>query len=297
MNTVNASDKTALLAVTLGNVFWGFSFLLIRVAQQHATTEVMLAIRFILAFLLLNLLMLVRGERVRFRGKKLGPILVLAITQPLYFLFESYGILYTNSSISGVALALVPVASIFMGILFLREWPTKRQALFCLLPIAGAILISMNGQALGIASPFGLFCLLLACLTSAAYKTANRKSASEYSPSERTYVMLLTCGVFYTVAALIQQRGDLSAFLTPLREPGFLLPVLALCVFCSIGSNMLVNYAASRISLMTFSSFGAISTLCSMFAGVLFLREPMTWIMALGAVLILVGVQQVARAK
>ena len=289
--------KPAILAVTLGNVFWGFSFLLIRVAQRYTTPEVMLAVRFTMAFLMLNIWMLINGERVRFRGKSLMPIVLLAITEPLYFLFESYGILYTNSSISGVVLAVVPVASVLMGILFLKEWPTRRQALFCLLPITGAILISLDGQELGVIEPIGLFCLVMACLSSAAYKTSNRKSSEEYTPFERTYVVQLACGIVFTITALIQQKGDISAFLTPLRQPGFLIPIIVLCIFCSIGANMLVNYAAARISLMQLSIFGSVSTLCSTFAGVVFLKEPMTVLMLTGTVLILVGVQQVARSK
>jgi len=49
------------------------------------------------------------------------------------------------------------------------------------------------------------------------------------------------------------------------------------------------------MSVFKMSSFGALSTLCSVFAGVVFLKEPMNWMLLLGAVLILVGIRQVTK--
>ena len=57
----------------------------------------------------------------------------------------------------------------------------------------------------------------------------------------------------------------------------------------------MVNFAVSRMQVVKLSSFGAVSTLISMFSGVIFLREPMNFWMAMGAILILWGVYQVTR--
>ncbi len=292
---MNTTDKKAVLAAVTGNALWGFSFLLIRLGQRYASTEILLSVRFLFALILLNLWLLFSGRRVTFKGKRLTPLLLLAVTEPTYFFFESYGVQHTNSTIAGVVLAVVPVAAILFGIIFLKEYPAPRQALFCLLPIAGVILISVSGQSLGVVKPLGLLLLLCACFTSAAYKTANRKSSQEFSAFERTYVVLSACAVVFTVVALFRVGGDLGAFLTPLKQPGFVLPVLGLSVFCSVAANFLVNYAAARMPLMQISSIGSVSTLCSMFAGYLFLDEPLTALMLLGCLLILVGVHQVTK--
>ena len=70
---------------------------------------------------------------------------------------------------------------------------------------------------------------------------------------------------------------------------------LLLSVFCSIAANMLVNYGAGRISVTKMSAIGNINTVVSAFAGVVFLKEPFTWVMLLGSVLVLVGVRQVTK--
>lgn len=180
------------------------------------------------------------------------------------------------------------------AVLLLRERPTRHQALFSLLPVAGVIVLTAAGQQVGAVSWMGIPFLIAYSVGSGYYKVANR-SAADFSPYERTYVLLLSCAVFFTAAALIENRGDLSAYAQPLHRPQFIAVVVLLSVFCSIAANMLVNYGAGRISVTKMSAIGNINTVISAFAGVVFLREPFTWVMLLGAVLVLTGVREVTK--
>ncbi len=284
-----------LAMASAGHIIWGFSTLFSKMALQTAAPDVLLSIRFLFAALIMTLMIVFGKAKVSFRGKKSKPLLLLAITEPIYFYFESYGILYTNATFAGVVLAVAPVVAIVLAILFLKEFPTKRQAALCLLPVAGVIIMTVTGSSLGIIQPIGVFFLMGACLFSAAYKTANRKSAEEYTPFERTYIVILFCAVIFTLAAIRTVKGDFSAYLEPLSGPSFLFSVLMLSIFCSVVCNMMVNYAAGRMSVVKLSSLGSLTTLCSMTAGVLFLNEPLTPGLLLGAVLILVGIRQVTK--
>jgi drug/metabolite transporter (DMT)-like permease len=71
--------------------------------------------------------------------------------------------------------------------------------------------------------------------------------------------------------------------------------VCSLSLLCSIAANLLVNYAAGKMSVFKVSAFGALSTLCSTLAGVLILHEPMSWSLLLGGILIVVGIRQVTK--
>ena len=284
-----------LAMASLGQIVWGFNVLFSKVAMQTAPPNVLLSIRFLLAALIMTMMIVFGKSKVSFHGKDLKPLLLLAVAEPVYFYFESYGILYTNATFAGVVLAVVPVVAIVLAILFLKEFPTKSQAVFCLLPVAGVILMTAAGSSLGIIQPIGVFFLMGACLSSAAYKTANRKSAEEYTPFERTYIVILCCAVVFTISAIYTVKRDLSAYLRPLAEPTFLFSVLMLSVFCSVICNMLVNYAAGKMSVVKLSSLGSLSTLCSMFAGAIFLDEPLTLDLLLGSILILVGIRQVTK--
>lgn len=288
-------DWTVLLSAA-GFTIWGFSLLLTRVGQRYASPMVLLSIRFLLAFALLNIPLLLGREKLRLRGKNLRPLAVLGVLEPLCFVFESYAIYFTNATITGVVSALSPIAAMVLSAVILREYPTRRQALFSLLPVAGVILLTAAGQEVGALSWIGIPFLLGYSVCSGYFKVANR-SAADFSPYERTYALLLSCAAFFTAAALVECRGDLTAYAAPMRQPGFWGVVVLLSVFCSIAANMLVNYGAGRISVTKMSAIGNINTVVSAFAGVVFLHEPFTLVMLLGAVLVLIGVQQVTKQR
>ncbi len=295
---VNMKTGTkAVLCAALGNIIWGFSFLFIKVGLSVAPDpNVLLAHRFTVSTLLMLGMMVFGGKRISFKNKNWRPVTVLLAMQVTYYLFESYGVVYTNSTIAGLVLATVPVVTIGTGALFLKEYPTRRQALFCIMPIIGVVLMTISGSELGEITWIGMFFLFLTMLSSAFFKTANRKAAEEFTPFERTFLVIAISAVFFTAVGLNTVKWDMGAFFAPLANVEYDLSILALSVFCSIVATILVNYAAGKMSVFKLSSFGALSTLCSTFAGVLILKEPSNWMLFLGGALIIVGIQQVTRS-
>ena len=213
----------------------------------------------------------------------------------LYYSFETSAVYYTNTTISGAVLAVAPVLAIIFALIFLKEYPTKHQAVFCILPVIGVMIMTVAGSSLGIVSPKGALFLALTCIVSGAYKTVNRKTAEEFTSFERTYIILVASAIGFTVSAMKDVGGDVGVYLAPILVPSFLASVTILGLFCSIGANLLVNYAVGKMSVVKLSSFGAITTLCSVFAGVIFLGEPMTLSLLAGASLILIGIYQVTK--
>ena len=288
----------AILCAALGNIIWGFSFLLTKVGLSAAPDPaVMLAHRFLLSTLTMGIMICTGKIKVSFKNKNWKPVLLLMLLQVSYYLLETYGVLYTNSTISGLVLAVVPVVTIGTGALFLREYPTRRQALFCILPVAGVIIMTVSGKELGVVTPLGIIFLLLTMLVSAAFKTANRRAAQEFSSFERTFLVLVNSAVVFSLVGMGSVEWNVAAFAAPLLQGEYLFSVLCLSLLCSIVANLLVNYASGHMSVFKLSSFGSLSTLCSMVAGVLFLREPVSISLLLGAMLILVGIRQVTKPK
>ena len=168
---VRKAPDWAVLSSAAGFTIWGFSLLLTRVGQRYASPMVLLSVRFLLAFVLLNVPLLLGKEKLRLRGRKLRPLLVLGILEPLCFVFESYAIYFTNATITGVVSALSPIAAMVLSAVILREYPTRRQALFSLLPVAGVILLKepfSPWQILGVAVI--LVCVFIANVSASSEK-------------------------------------------------------------------------------------------------------------------------------
>lgn len=287
----------ALCCGVTGNVIWGASYLFTRIAQQEAPPMVQMSLRFLLAFLLLNLMMLFGWEKIRLRGKNLRPLIVLSCVEPIYFFFESYGIYYSNSTFAGVTLAIVPVIAIGMGVLILKEYPTRKQFLLCFVPIAGVILVTIAGSGLGAVQPIGVVLVFGACLFAAFYRVYNKDSSAEFTAFERSYFVIGMCMLVFTVAALCMERGDLTPFAAALHSKRFVLSTLVLSVFCSVAANILVNYSASILPMAIFSNLGSLITVCAMFLGIIFLDEPTNTMSLVGSAMVLVGLFLIARVS
>ena len=287
-----SSSAVAVLCAALGNIIWGFGFLFTKIGLDAAPDpNVMLAHRFALATLFMLIPLVLGKKRLSFKGKKWGAISLLLLFQICYYLFETYGILYTNSTISGLVLSVVPVVTIGTGALFLKENPTKRQALFCIMPVAGVIMITISGKELGVVTFIGALFLGLTMLSSAFYKTVNRKASLEFTAYERTLLVLAISALVFNISGMSAVKWDMKAYVAPMAEPKYLLSVLCLSLFSSILANILVNYSLSKMSLFKVAAFGSLSTLCSSVAGIVFLKEPVSITLVVGGVLILVGVR------
>jgi len=297
--SLNGRNKAEIVAVILaitGNVFWGFSNMLIKVAMSVADSWIVLALRFDMALLLLTIPVLLGRQKLHFGGRKFKLLLILALLEPVYYFFESFAIKYTNVTYASVVQALTPVTAAIAAAIVLSEIPTRKQAFFALFPVVGILLMVLSGNRLGIVDGFGIFLLAGICITSAVLRSFNRSAAPYFSAYERTYAMMLASCLVFNFRALMLVNFDLGAFLSPLGNPVFLVPVVLLVIFCSIGSSIMVNFAASRLSVMELASYSSICTIVSMFSGIVFLHEPLTFQSFIGTVLVLIGLRGMNKA-
>ena len=237
-----------------------------------------------------------RQRKAAVPQKNLLPLLLYVLIEPLYFIFESFAIKLTNATYTAGVLALSPVTSTLLAALLIHEFPSRRELFFSLFPIAGILLMSLAGTRLGIVSPLGIACLAGTCLSASGIRIFNRGAALTYSAYERTYAMMVSCCIYFTIRALHEVHYDLSAYAAPLKEPVFLICLLALVLLCSIGSNLMGNWAAGKLTVVQYTSLSSVGTLLSLFAGVIFLHEPMTPVSYAGAFLIIIGLAGISRS-
>jgi drug/metabolite transporter (DMT)-like permease len=281
------------LAALLGNLIWGFSNTLTQLALRVALPDIVLAVRFLSAILVMSLFVLIGKAKLNFHKPMLLRLILLGVIELIYFYCESYGIVYTNVTCSGVILAVSPIVSTAFAVIFLREIPTGKQVFYSVAAVAGVIMITVAEGMAGEIQPIGLVLLFGGCICSAVFRIINRSIVGIYTAFERTYMVLLVSAVAFTIAGIHSIGTDISVLTQPLSKAQFWIPVLALGMFSSVGANMLANYAAEKLPVVKLSVFGAVSTICSMAGGILFLHEPVTILALVGAVLIVVGIWKV----
>ena len=110
-----------IVAAVVGHSIWGFSYLFTRMALSVTSPDVLLTVRFSIAFLILNILILTGKFKLSLKGKSAGLLAAFSIMEPIYFYCESYGILYTNVTYSGVVLSIVPIVAMLFAAIFIKE--------------------------------------------------------------------------------------------------------------------------------------------------------------------------------
>lgn len=285
------------MAALLANIIFGFSFLFSKVALDYAHPLVILAVRFSVAFLVLNILWALGIVKMNFKGKPKGKIILMAIAQPLvYFICELYGIDKTSSAISGVIISLVPVAVICMSGLFLKEKPTISQILFSALSLSAIVVISFLSNDGGTNHILGIILLLGAVLCAATFNILSRSESKNYTPFERTYIMFLIGTIGFNLIAFITLGGGyINELVIASVNYEFWGAIFYLSIVSSIAAFMLYNYSTSIISSIKASSFSNIITVVSVIAGALILGEILSIEQYICCLLIIIGVFGVNR--
>ena len=286
------------LAALIGNGIFGFSFMFSRIALSVSSPFVMLAWRFAAAFVFISVLCFASKRKnmsgwLRFQIPKRDfiPLLPLGLIQPVvYFLCESYGISMTNATVSGIIIALIPIVALALGFIIMKETPSLSQIAFSLMSIAGVIVMTLQQSSGGDIRLLGIILLIGAVICGAAYNILSRRLSGRFSALERTYVMMLVAAVSFIVLAVIENISSPKALLYPISDIRFLFSIVYLSLFSSILAFLMLNYAATVLPVSKSTAFCNITTVLSVFAGVIFLGESITPVSLIAAGIIILGV-------
>ena len=300
-----SSHAKAIGAVIIGNTIFGFSFIFSKMALQITLPSVMIAVRFVMAFIALNLIVFFgrmiqvsdgqggRRPLVSFslRGKPPLYILLLALFQPiLYFLCESYGIVFTSAAFSGTIIAIIPICGIIFDVLIMHSKVRLRQVICAVMSAVGVAITTIGAEGMK-SSLIGLLFLLGAVTAGSLFYVFSKKSGTDYNPLEQTYVMFAFGSLVYTIFALVQCRGQYSELIfAALAQPQFIVSVLYLAILSSVIAFISLNYGTVRVTVSEASIFANLTTVISILAGVIILHETFTGFQIIGAIVILVSV-------
>ena len=271
---------------------WGFSFMFTSDTLDHIAPFHLLGLRYGTAVAAMAVLRAARIISFNVRLADYIKLLPLTLFLPLlYFPAETYGIMYTSSSYSGMIVATIPIFVAIFAIIFIREYPTKVQALFIAASVIGVIfIIFMDTQSITGVSPLGILFLLVAVIGAAGYNILSRIASSSYSPVRTTWVMMVVGAVVFNTIAIIQHAnaGQISMYLQPLPEHWRAVTYLG--VFSSVTAFFLYNFVLSKVTATQGSIFANMVTVIAIAAGVIFLNEAVYWYYLIGTALILAGV-------
>lgn len=253
----------------------------------------LLSWRFVFAFLMINICVLTRVIKINLKNKSILSLFLVALFQPvMYFIGETSGIKLTSASESGTFIACIPIITLVLSALILKESPKKLQVIGIFISVAGILLnVLMKGLDATL-NPVGYILLLMAVVSGSLYSVFSQK-AIEYSSAEKTYAMMGLGAIVFTAFAIAEHAsgGTLKAFiLLPFTNLDFLIAVLYLSAGCSVVAFLLFNTAIVSIGTNRSASFVGLSTIVTVTASIIILGEKYSVLQGLGTALVLGGV-------
>ena len=164
MKNSKTLDNTAgVLCALGGETLFGLSIIFTKQVTEYADALSLLGWRFLIAFVVMSLCLLLGLIKIDLRGKPLKPLLLVALWSPcIYYVAETVGVMYTTASESAVFFACIPVISLVASTLLLKEKPSKTQAAGILITFAGILVTVFAVSAASSLSVPGYAFLLIA---------------------------------------------------------------------------------------------------------------------------------------
>ena len=271
------------------SLIFGFSYLFCSVGFRYVSPNVLLCLRFALAFLVFCVLALLRLVKLELRGKPVGKLFLIGLLYPvLGFICDNYGTYYSSSAFAGSIVAISPVVMMIASVLILHSRITRRQALCAITAVLGALLLSF-GDFGGQVSLKGLALMVCAVLTNALFTVLSKKYSTIFTATEKTFVQLAMAAFFFTGMALPSfLRGEVT--LQTLAEPRLWTAVLYLGVLASVTAFFLLNEAIKHITPTQSAILSNLVPVISVAAGVLILHDAFSLLQVLGVGIIVLSV-------
>ena len=273
--------------VILAMIFWGFTFVTFKFANQSFRPITIVTFRlFVSLFFLFGFALLFkRLNRIRKKDQKW--FLLMAIAEPFfYFLGEAYGLTLVSATIGAVIISTIPLITPFGAYYLYREKLTRMNYIGLVISFAGVVLVVLNKSGGLAANPLGILLMFVAVLSAVGYTLVVKRLADDYTPLTMTAYQSLYGLILFIPLFLIFEVPDLDLNGVSNRS---LLAVLYLGVF---GSGICFIFMAIGIRELGASKANIFANLIPVVTAILsflLLKEAMPLQKILGIFIVIVG--------
>ena len=267
-------------------IVWGSTFITTKLLLTDFTPVQIMLCRFAIAYVVL---WLIRPKPRKTKPKdELLFLLMSVFGCTVYFITENTALEYTLASNVSIIVSSAPIITAILAHFFIKgESFTKNTAFGFIAAFAGVILVVFNGQFVLRLNPAGDMLSLGAAVSWAIYSVILRTCVDRFDS-----VMLTRKLMFYgfiTAFPIELIQGDAMHF-ESFKKPGMLFCILFLGVIGSGICYVLWNKAISRLGVVTTNNYIYINPFVTLVTAGIFLKEPITVMGVVGAVLIVFGV-------
>ena len=285
-----------LLANLASGVLFGLALLFIKqgMAVVQQDTIKFLASRFTVGFIVMTLLLVFGLQKVDYKGKPVGLLLLCGGLNPLISqILETTSTSYAPTSLIACVSSITPILVVFLSVWINKdEMPTRQQMLFMATTISGVFVVNFVGRDLSGGTGIGMILIFSSVIVIGFNRTFVRRASRHFTAFETVYFTTAMGSIGFSIETLVMHalKGDLPYFFDGLWNMDFIISVLYMGIGSCVLAFLFMTYALAHLPIAVSTSTSTVSTVISILAGVLILHEPFRAVDVLGVALILGGV-------
>ncbi len=268
-------------------LFWGLSYIAIKVVLDELEPVEMISVRFLLAAPTLYVILKIKGLSIWPVQMRLK-LLLASFMVFLHFWVMAVGMQETSASNTAWILTTAPIFIAVLGWLYLKESFSAFQWLGLGIACAGVVFLTANGDLSNLAwiNSRGDIIVLCSCVTWAIYTVGTRDITTKVNPLMATFWMTTVAGLVFVPWTLM--TSGVSKFVH--LQSNTIISLLFLGIFCLAVAFWLWSEGLARQTAAEVGVYLYIEPLVTMIGAWILLSEAITIWLVIGAILISIGV-------
>jgi drug/metabolite transporter (DMT)-like permease len=268
-------------------IFWSFSFIWYKVANESFRPLTIVFIRLVLSVCILSLFLFLTGKFVKIKKEHRKLFFLLAFFEPfLYFLGESFGLTYVSATVASVLISTIPVVATLGAWILFKERLKLINYAGIILSFLGVLVFILNKNGTLSFNIKGLLLLTFAVFSAVGYNLTLSKLVSSYSPVFIVNVQNIIGAILFLPVFLLSDFSHLIN--TPFSFRHFI-PIIELSVFASCGAFILFAYSVRNMGITKANVFSNCIPVFTAFFSFILLGDKLTVQNITGMVIVIAG--------
>ncbi len=268
-------------------IFWAFSFIWFKVANETFHPITIVFIRLIISVILLTVFLIITKNYMKIRKRDRKLFLMLALFEPFfYFLGESYGLTYVSATVCSVLISTIPVVATIGAWLIFKERLKVINYAGIIFSFIGILVFILNKDGSISFNIKGLGLLLLAVISAVGYNLTLSRLVGTYSPVYIVNVQNIIGAVLFLPLFLIL---DFNHFINTPFTFNMFKPIIELSVFASCAAFVLFAYSVSKVGITKANVFTNFIPVFTAFFSFILLGDRLTIQNIIGMIIVIAG--------
>ena len=274
-------------AVVLSMIFWAFSFIWFKIANETYRPITIVFIRLLMSVTLLSVFLFLTKNFVKIKKKDRKLFLMLATFEPFfYFIGESFGLTYVSATAGSVLISTIPVVATLGAWIIFRERLKLINYAGIVLSFVGVLVFILNRDGSISYNIKGLAFMSLAVVSAVGYNLTLSRLVGSYSPVYIVNVQNVIGALLFLPVFLITEVHHLID--TPFSFTNFI-PIIKLAIFASCGAFILFAWSVKKMGITRANVFtNCIPVFTAIFSFIM-LGEKLTIQNIIGMLIVIAG--------